>query len=522
MSNPETQVEQNEESAEPVDESRVLRQRREKADRLSEQGLNLYAQRYNPTHTAVEVRTHEKALIESGESVRMAGRVVLHRSFGKAGFFTFSDFSGRFQAYVKKGVTEEAGFELFKKGLDIGDIVGIEGPIFITKKGELTIQADQLCLLTKSLRPLPEKWHGLKDVEIRYRQRYVDLIVNEESRKTFQTRSAIISSIRRQLDARGYLEVETPMMQTIYGGATAKPFQTHMNSLGLDLFLRIAPELFLKRMLVGGFDKVYEINRNFRNEGLSTRHNPEFTMLELYTAYWDYNQTMDLTETIIRATAEEVLGTTKLTYQGQEIDLATPFHREKILDLIAKELGLNIEDHGLKWGPGSVADLIAQLEAKGANLGPHKDALGEHTSNADEALFFLFEELAEPKIVHPTFACDFPKSLCALAKSAEADENVAERFELFGGGLEMANAYSELNDPAEQLARFEDQVERKAAGDEEAMSEVDMDYVRALEYGMPPASGLGIGIDRLVMFLTDSPAIRDVILFPLMRPESES
>jgi len=499
-----------------AEENRVLKSRREKRDRMRDEGRVLYAQRYAPTHKAAEVRAAEETLKDSGEVVRMAGRLMLHRSFGKAGFLTFSDESGRFQAYVKKGTTSEEGFELFKKNLDVGDWIGIEGPIFVTKKGELTVQADQLVLLTKSMRPLPEKWHGLKDVETRYRQRYVDLIVNDDSREVFKTRSKIISFMRRMLDDRGYLEVETPMMQTIYGGATAKPFQTHLNALGMDLYLRIAPELFLKRLVVGGLEKVYEINRNFRNEGMSTRHNPEFTMLELYTAYWDYNQTMELTEEIFRETARQVLGKTEIEFQGTAIDLAKPFERAKMLHLVERALGLTEGGNGLKWGLASVAEAEELLKAAGVNVGGLKGHL-EDSTTADEALLALFEALAEPKIRQPTFVYDFPKSLCALAKSAEDDPATAERFELFAGGLELANAYSELNDPEEQLMRFEQQVEQKLAGDDEAMNEVDLDYVRALEHGMPPASGLGIGIDRFVMLLTDSPAIRDVILFPLMR-----
>lgn len=523
----------------PVDESRILRDRREKADRMREAGINLYAQRFDPTHSAAQVRANEASLVrpaqdaestepeEPAKTVRMAGRVILRRPMGKAGFLTFIDESGRFQAYIKRDVTDEAGFELFKKMLDVGDIIGIEGPIFVTRKGELTIQADRLTLLTKAMRPLPEKWHGLKDVEQRYRQRYVDLIVNSEVRETFRRRSAIISSLRSQLDGRGYMEVETPMMQLICGGAAARPFETHHNALDLDLYLRIAPELFLKRLTVGGFERVYEINRNFRNEGISTHHNPEFTMLELYTAYWDYTDTMTLVEELFRKTALEVLGTTEIKYQGHEVDLAEPFVRARILDLVATELGLG-EEHGLAWGMDSLDPVIelsmAAIEKIEAER-PEAKGLAEAVKSADssdEALMHLFEELAEPGIVKPTFVMDYPKSLCPLTKSSEADPAVAERFELFCCGFELANAYSELNDPAEQLARFEDQVRRGEGGDAEAMKEVDHDYVTALEYGMPPASGLGIGIDRFVMLLTDSPSIRDVILFPLMRPAKGS
>ncbi len=505
-----------------ADEGRIARERREKAQKLKGQGINLYAQRFAPTHSAARVRTNQDALIASGETVVMAGRVLLIRSFGKAGFFTFLDQSGKFQAYIKKDVTVEAGYEFFNHGLDAGDIVGVEGKIFITKRGELTIEAHKLTLLTKSLLPLPEKWHGLKDLELRYRQRYVDFFVNPDVRETFMRRSAIVSTIRSMLDGKGYMEVETPMMQLIYGGASAKPFTTHHNALDLDLYLRIAPELFLKRLVVGGLEKVYEINRNFRNEGLSTRHNPEFTMLELYTAYWDYRDTMALTEELIRETARKVLGTTKIVYQGTEVELGEPFARTPILEAVAHELELKRENHGLRWGMEGLEELKRVVGNSMTNSDTTKresieSALAKAES-ADEAILNLFEALVEPKIVRPTFVHDYPKSLCPLTKSAERDPAVAERFELFCCGLEIANAYSELNDPDEQLARFEEQVRRRAQGDEEAMSEADYDYVRALEYGMPPASGLGIGIDRLAMLLTDCPSIRDVILFPLMRP----
>ncbi|MBI1783774.1 lysine--tRNA ligase [Candidatus Sumerlaeota bacterium] len=530
--------------AEPtVDESHVIRERHEKAQKLRAAGMNLYAQKFAPTHTAAQVRANQESLVDKqhGESdggpppptVVMAGRALLIRSFGKAGFITFSDQTGKFQAYVKKDVTDPAGFELFAHGLDAGDIIGVEGPIFVTKKGELSIQANKLTLLTKSVRPLPSKWHGLKDMELRYRQRYVDLIVNEDVRKTFMLRSKIISTLRSILDARGYMEVETPMMQLIYGGAAAKPFMTHHNALDLDLYLRIAPELFLKRLVVGGLEKVYEINRNFRNEGLSTRHNPEFTMLELYTAYWDYMDTMALTEELIREVVLKMvelkmIETPQLTFMGNEIDLAKPFRRLPILEAVARSLGLH-ESLKLGWGWNWL-----QLEY---HLRHGEDSPSEWTAERskevydkiraagetpDEGIVGVFEQLVEPTLIHPTFVYDYPKSLCPLTKSAERDPAIAERFELFCGGLEMANAYSELNDPAEQLARFQDQVNRRAAGDEEAMNEVDMDYVHALEYGMPPCSGLGIGIDRLVMLITGSVSIRDVILFPLMRPLAEN
>jgi len=521
--NPEEQPELTPEE-QALEESRVIRERMEKADKLRAGGMNLYAQRFNPTHSIKQVRDNQEALLASGESVILAGRALVVRSFGKAGFITFSDQSGKFQAYVKKDVTDAEGFEFFKHGLDAGDIIGAEGHIFVTKTGELSIEAKRFVLLTKAVRPLPGKWHGLRDMELRYRRRYVDLIVNDDVRRTFETRSRIISTLRSMLDAKGYMEVETPMMQSIYGGAAAKPFRTHHNALDLDLYLRIAPELFLKRLVVGGLEKVYEINRNFRNEGLSTRHNPEFTMLELYTAWWDYNQTLDLTEELVRETARRALGTTVVKYQGHEVDFAKPFRRLPILMGVASALGFDESYQApLRWGLSSMQALREILEnspkKSDAEVAKAIEGAMHATKTPDEAIIHLFESLIEPTIVEPTFMIDFPKSLCPLAKSAENEPATAERFELFICGLETANAYSELNDPAEQLARFNDQVGRRAEGDEEAMNEVDMDYVHALEYGMAPCSGLGIGIDRLVMLMTDSASIRDVILFPLMRPQ---
>jgi lysyl-tRNA synthetase class 2 len=509
-----------------MDENRLVRERYEKAARLAATGATLYVHRYEPTQTIAQARKRADELLASGEEIRLAGRVLIVRSFGKAGFLLARDGSGELQDdgkhtgtiqfYVKQGVTDDAGFELYKKWLDAGDVVGARGRFFTSKTGELTLEAKELVLLTKSVRPLPEKWHGLTDVDLRYRQRYVDLIVNPKVREVFRTRSRIISSIRRWLDERGYMEVETPMMQPIYGGAAARPFVTHHNTLDMKLYLRIAPELFLKRLIVGGLDRVYEINRNFRNEGLSTRHNPEFTMLELYTAWWDYNDTMNLTEELIRETARATLGRAKLVYQGEEIDLDESFGRIKILDAVAGMI--NADETRLKWGMEKKDDIRQTLREPTSHQAFIDHVLKEEPT-ADHALMHFFEELVEPNLFPPTFVLDFPKSLCPLAKSKAGDPATAERFELFIGGLEMANAYSELNDPKEQLERFQEQVDARRAGDEEAMNQVDADYVRALEYGMPPCSGLGVGIDRLVMLLTDSPSIRDVILFPTMRPE---
>ena len=501
----------------PEDQERLIKERYEKAARLvQETGWPLFANRFIPANHAEDIKARQAELVESHETVTVSGRVMIVRSFGKAGFFVLRDQTGDIQVYVKAGETDEAGFELYKKWLDAGDIVGVSGAMFITKHGELTIKAATVQLLTKSMRPLPEKWHGLKDVELRYRQRYVDLIANPEVGDVFRARSRTIGFLRRFLDERGYMEVETPMMQAIYGGAAAKPFITKHHALDMTLFLRIAPELFLKRLVVGGFERVYEINRNFRNEGLSTRHNPEFTMLELYTAGWNYRDTMDLTETLIREAAQAVLGKTTLNYQGSEIDLGAPFRRVRILDAVAETLGLT-DASALRYGMTSKDELKALLGEAAAR--PEVAKILVAADSPDAALIALFEAFVEGNLAQPTFVIDYPMSLCPLTKRAPDDPATAERFEFFCCGMEMANAYSELNDPAEQLAKFEEQVGRRAAGDEEAMSDIDRDYVRALEYGMPPASGLGIGIDRLVMLLTDSPSIRDVILFPQMRPE---
>ena len=507
-----------------VDEDRLTRERYDKAARMREAGIELYPNRFIPTHSTAAARASSDALLASEETISLAGRVMLVRQMGKAGFLTIQDESSTLQLYVKTGITDEAGIEFFRKWIDAGDIIGASGHLFRTRTGELTLQAATLGLLTKSVRPLPE-WarydalaenFGRRDVELRYRRRYVDLLANPDVRETFRTRSRIIAFIRRLLDERGYIEVETPMMQPIYGGAAARPFKTHHNALDIPLYLRIAPELYLKRLIAGGFERVYEINRNFRNEGVSTRHNPEFTMLELYTAGWNYLDTMDLTETIIRAAAEHVLPSARITWNEKEIDLASPFRRVRILDAVAESLGLS-QPHNLRWGFASFDELRTAFGAA-ADLPAAVTALNRAKS-ADEALILVFEDIVEPTLLQPTFVIDYPKSLCPLTKSSPTDPATAERFEFFCGGMELANAYSELNDPAEQLARFEDQVSRRQSGDEEAMNEVDRDYVLALEYGMPPCSGLGIGIDRLVMLLTNSPSIRDVILFPLMRPE---
>ena len=492
--------------------NQLLIQRRKKADELADMDVPLYANDFKPTHHIDEVLACaiEPDVVADGEetpnirpSFKVAGRIIALRKFGKASFLHIQDESGKIQAYVKKEVVGEEFYGQFKKW-DIGDIVGFKGKLFRTKTGELTIQADQIKLITKSLRPLPEKWHGLTDVEMRYRQRYVDLIVNPEVRETFRKRIEIIRFLREFLSNRGFLEVETPMMQAVPGGATAKPFKTHHKALDMDLYLRIAPELYLKRLLVGGFEKVFEINRNFRNEGLSTRHNPEFTMLEFYQAYATYNDLMDLTEEMISWLTEEVNGSMEVTYQGQVVNLAPPWKRYTIDEALVEVAGLD---------PEILADsdaVIKLAKDKGIELEPQA---GEGKAKTE-----LFELLVEEKLIDPTFITAYPTEVSPLARSNEENPQVTDRFELFITGREIANAFSELNDPVDQKSRFEKQIAERGS-DEEIHPVLDEDYVRALEYGLPAAAGEGIGIDRLVMLLTDSPSIRDVIFFPHLKAE---
>ena len=436
--------------------------------------------------------------------VKIAGRMMLKRVMGKASFATLQDLSGRIQIYVARDKVGEDVYADFKTW-DLGDILGVVGTLMKTKTGELTVQASEIRLLTKSLRPLPDKFHGLADIEMKYRQRYVDLIMSEETRFTFVARSKIVASIRNYMTNHHFLEVETPMMHPIPGGASAKPFVTHHNALDMQQFLRIAPELYLKRLVVGGFEKVFEINRNFRNEGLSPRHNPEFTMMEFYEAYADYKSLMDFTEGLLRQAAREALGTETFVYQGKPLDLSRPFHRLTMVEAVLK--------YCPQYNAAQLADagwLKEQLAARKVEVKP---GMGLGTLQ-----LLFFEETAEAELWEPTFIVDYPVEVSPLARASDTNPEITERFELFIVGREIANGFSELNDPEDQAARFMEQAKAKDAGDEEAMY-YDADFIRALEYGLPPTGGCGIGIDRLVMLLTDSPAIRDVILFPQMRPE---
>ncbi len=492
----------------PQDINKVIEQRLKKLDELRKLGINPYSNTFKPKHHVAEIL--DKYSGKSNEELEkekpffsVAGRIMALRSFGKSVFAHIQDEKGKIQIYFRKDILGNDLFRLVKK-LDIGDIIGVEGEGFRTKTGEFTILVKNFQLLTKSLRPLPEKYHGLKNVEIRYRQRYVDLIVNQEVRKLFITRSKIIQSIRNFLVARDFLEVETPMMQVIPGGATAKPFKTYHNALGMELFLRIAPELYLKRLLVGGFERVFEINRNFRNEGISIQHNPEFTMLEFYQAYATYEDLMDLTEELFQTVAREVLGDTVIEYQGNSINLESPWKRITLSDALV-EIG--------KQDPAILKDEQAARKAA-KDLDIQTDKYEGH----GKLLTKIFDLTVEPKLVQPTFITHYPIEVSPLSRRNEQDPSVTDRFELFIAGREMANAFSELNDPIDQRERFLKQVEARKAGDEEAHL-MDEDFIRALEYGMPPAAGEGIGIDRLVMLFTDSPSIREVILFPLLRPE---
>ncbi|CAB3389842.1 lysyl-tRNA synthetase [Kyrpidia spormannii] len=484
----------------------LMQVRLEKVEKLQEMGVEPFGHRWVPTHTAAQVldfagdRSKEE-LEQEGLHVRVAGRIMTKRGHGKASFAHILDRSGQIQIYVRLDRVGEFAYQVFDV-LDLGDIIGVEGEVLRTNRGEVTIFADRVELLTKSLRPLPTKWHGLKDVELRYRHRYVDLIVNPQVRETFVLRSRIIRVMRRFLDDHGFLEVETPTMQSVAGGAAARPFVTHHNALNMELYMRIAMELHLKRLIVGGLERVYEIGRVFRNEGISTKHNPEFTMMELYQAYADYRDMMDLTESLIATIAREVLGTTQIQYQGQAVDLTPPWRRESMMDLIQHYTGIDFRQ----------VSGTEQARQLAENCGVKIDPGMEFGHIVNEC----FEQKVEQHLVQPTFVYGYPVEISPLAKRSAADPRLTDRFELFIVGREHANAFSELNDPVDQRKRFLDQLEERAKGNDEA-HEMDEDFVTALEYGMPPTGGLGVGVDRLVMLLTDQASIRDVLLFPLMR-----
>jgi lysyl-tRNA synthetase class 2 len=502
-------MKKNDDTQPPKDENQIIAERRAKLAELREGGVP-FPNDFRREHLAGDLHRAYDALSKEelepkAVQVAVAGRMMLKRVMGKASFATLQDMSGQLQAYVSNDVTGAEAHEAFKHW-DLGDILGVEGTLFKTRTGELTVNATRVRLLAKALRPLPEKFHGLADQEQKYRQRYLDLITSEEARRTFAVRSRMIQAIRAYMIAQGFLEVETPMMQPIPGGAAARPFVTHHNALDMTLYLRIAPELYLKRLVVGGFEKVFEINRNFRNEGISTRHNPEFTMLEYYEAYRDFRFLMDFNEALLRAVATEVLGTTSIPYGEHVVDLAPPFARLTMTEAVLK--------HHPRFSAADLADrgvLARELKALGIEPRPRAE-LGE-------LQLTLFEETTEQLLVQPTYIVDYPAIVSPLARRNDANPEITDRFELYITGREMANGFSELNDPEDQAARFEEQARAKAAGDEEAMY-YDADYIRALEHGLPPAAGCGIGIDRLVMLFTNSPSIRDVILFPHLRPEA--
>jgi lysyl-tRNA synthetase class 2 len=489
------------------DENHLIAERRAKLARWRERG-NAFPNDFRRDALAADLATayggkSGEALDAAAVRVRVAGRMRAKRVMGKASFANLEDSSGAIQVFLQQQTLGEVYDEF--KTWDVGDIIGAEGTLFRTRTNELSVRVERLQLLTKSLRPLPDKWHGIADTELRYRRRYVDLVMNEDSRRVFEIRSRIVRYLRAFLDARGFLEVETPMLHPIPGGAAARPFKTHHNALDVDMYLRIAPELYLKRLTVGGFERVYEINRNFRNEGVSTQHNPEFTMLELYQAYADYTDLMEMIETLFQGLADTLTGSRKLVYQGTEIDLSQSFARKSIEDIIL--------ENNADLDPMSLRDAAYLRRVCDQMKIPYKSGDGPGKLQIE-----IFERTGEHTLVQPTFAYAYPAEVSPLSRRNDADPFITDRWEFFIGGRELANGFSELNDAEDQAQRFKDQVERKDAGDEEAMY-YDADYVRALEYGMPPAAGLGLGVDRLVMLYTDSPSIRDVLLFPHMRPE---
>ncbi|HWO42898.1 MAG TPA: lysine--tRNA ligase [Candidatus Eisenbacteria bacterium] len=489
------------------DTNEQIEVRRQKLARLRERGYVAYPNDFKPSHATAAVHAEFGTLsdndLAAAAEVKIAGRVMAIRSFGKAAFFHVQDRRGRLQVYARRDRLDQEAFALFQL-LDIGDIVGVWGRLFRTKTGELTIEAAGLRLLVKCLRPLPEKWHGLEDIEARYRQRYLDLMVNAEVREVFEKRARIVRTIRRFFEERDFLEVETPMMQPIPGGAAARPFITHHNALDMELYLRVAPELFLKRLLVGGMERVFELNRNFRNEGVSVRHNPEFTMLEFYQAYATFEDLIPLTEELFVTIAREIHGSLQLSFRGASIDLTPPWRRLSLNDAVALYAGATPED-------------LAGVE-KLRRFAARRGLAVDGTATYGKLLVDIFEETAETELIQPTIVTGYPVEVSPLARKNDSNPALVDRFELYIGGRELANAFSELNDPADQRQRFLEQMTARLRGDETA-NPIDEDYVRALEYGLPPAAGEGIGIDRLVMLFTDSPSIRDVILFPLLRPE---
>lgn len=497
-----------------LDENRLIAERRAKLDKIREKNGISFPNHFRPSDKAAPLHEQYDAIAKEEldpkeQSACVAGRMMLKRVMGKASFATLQDVSGRIQIYLDKKNLGEEVYEQFK-AWDLGDILGVKGIIFKTNKGELSIRANSIELISKSLRPLPDKFHGIADQELRYRQRYVDLIMTDETRNTFKRRSLAINTLRDLMLEEDFLEVETPMLQPIPGGAAAKPFVTHHNALDMDMYLRIAPELYLKRLVVGGFERVFEINRNFRNEGISPRHNPEFTMMEFYAAYTDYQWIMNYTEHLIRETACRTIGSAKISHQGRELDLESPFERLTIVQAIKK--------YAPQYQTEQLQDEAFLRSELRKFIGTEVDNPVLKNAGLGALQLAFFEETAESQLWNPTFIIDYPVEVSPLARASDTQEGITERFELFITGREIANGFSELNDPEDQAERFLAQVEAKDAGDEEAMY-FDADYIRALEYGMPPAGGCGIGIDRLIMLLTDSPSIRDVLLFPHLRKE---
>jgi lysyl-tRNA synthetase class 2 len=486
--------------------SDLERQRHVKLERTKERGIDPYPPRVQRSHTAAEAILE----FETGEpqkELSLVGRLMSIRVMGRSTFAHIEDGSGRIQIYLRQDTLGEEAYEFFRRDFDIGDFIGMTGRLFRTRSGEITLQVGDFKMLAKSLHPLPEKWHGLKDVETRYRQRYLDLIANEEVREIFVVRARVVSALRRFLDERGFLEVETPVLQPIYGGAAARPFVTHHNILDQDLYLRISDELYLKRLIIGGYERVYEIGKDFRNEGVSYKHNPEFTQLEFYQAYADYHDVMEMAEEMISYVAQEVLGTTRITYQGNEIDLAPPWPRRSLRQAIKEESGIDYEDHP------DAQSLYQAIRAIGGDVQPK--------ATRGKLIDALLSNHVEPKLIQPTFLIDYPLELSPLAKAKPGSSETVERFEGFAGGMEICNAYSELNDPLDQEERFLAHGRAYEAGDEEA-HQMDRDWLTALSYGMPPTGGFGMGIDRLTMLLTDQISIREVILFPHMRTKEQT